>query len=68
VSHSLRFVLALHFPVVVGFVDKCCSFKCCFCCHCCSQAFLIYLCLRLAGVSYGQFVAVRFGFNLSTYI
>ena len=34
----------------------------------CSWTFLIYLFLRFVGVSYGWFVAVRFGFNLSTYI
>jgi hypothetical protein len=30
----------------------------------CSRTFLIYLFLRFAGVSYGQFIAVHFGFNL----
>jgi len=34
----------------------------------CSRTFLIYLFLELAGVSYGRFIAVRFGFNLSTYV
>ena len=34
----------------------------------CSPTFSIYLFLRFAGVSYGRFIAVRFGFNLSTYI
>jgi len=33
-----------------------------------SRTFLIYLFLRFAGVSYGRFIAVRFGFDLSTYI
>ena len=37
-------------------------------CNYCSWTFLIYLFLRFAGVSYGQFIAVRIGFNLSTYI
>ena len=32
----------------------------------CSRTFLIHLFVRFAGVSYGWFVAVRFGFNLST--
>ena len=36
--------------------------------RCCSRTFLIYLFLRFAGVSYGRFIAVRFGFNLSTYV
>jgi len=35
---------------------------------CCGRTFLIYLFLRFAGVSYGRFIAVRFEFNLSTYI
>jgi len=30
-----------------------------------SQTFLIDLFLRFVGVSYGWFIAVRFGFNLS---
>jgi len=34
----------------------------------CSRTLLIYLFLRFAGVSYGRFIAVRFGFNLSTFI
>ena len=34
----------------------------------CSRTFLIYLFLRFAGVSYGRFMVVRFGFNLSMYI
>jgi hypothetical protein len=34
----------------------------------CSRTFFIYLFLRFAGVSYERFIAVRFGFNLSTYI
>ena len=33
----------------------------------CSRTFLIYLFIRIAGVSYGRFIAVRFGFNLLTY-
>ena len=28
----------------------------------------IYLFLRIAVISYGRFIAVRFGFNLSTYV
>jgi len=32
------------------------------------EQFLIYLFLRIAGVSYGRFIAVLFGFNLSTYV
>jgi len=35
---------------------------------CCSRTFFIYLFLRFTGVSYGQFIAIHFGFNLSTYI
>ena len=34
----------------------------------CSQIFLIYLLLGFAGVSYGRLIALRFGFNLSTYV
>ena len=34
----------------------------------CRRTFLIYLFLRFAGVSYGQFIAIHFGFNLSTYV
>ena len=34
----------------------------------CSRAFLIYLFLGFADVSYGRFIALRFGFNLSTYV
>jgi len=30
----------------------------------CGRIFLIYLFLRFSGVSYGRFIAVRFGFNL----
>ena len=33
-----------------------------------AEHFFIYWFLRCAGVSYGRFVAVRFGFNLSTYV
>jgi len=32
------------------------------------NVFDIYLFLTFAGVSYGRFIAVRFGFGLSTYI
>ena len=32
-----------------------------------SRICLIYLFLRFAGVSYGRFVAVRFGFNVNVY-
>jgi len=34
----------------------------------CSRTFLIYLFLRFAGVNYGWFRAIRFGFNVSSYI
>ena len=34
----------------------------------CSRTFFIYLYLRLAGVSYGRFIDVRFGFDLSAYV
>jgi len=34
----------------------------------CSRTFLIYVFLRFAGISYGWFIAIHFGFNLSTYI
>ena len=34
----------------------------------CSGTFLIYLFLGFSDVSYGRFIAVRFGFNLSTYV
>jgi len=34
----------------------------------CSRTFSIYLFLRFAGVSYGRFIVIRFGFNVSTYI
>jgi len=34
----------------------------------CSQTFLINLFLRFAGVSYGRFIAIRFEFDLSTYV
>jgi len=34
----------------------------------CSRVFLIYLFLRFAGVICGRFIAVRVGFNLSTYV
>ena len=33
-----------------------------------AERFFIYLFIRIAGISYGRFMAVRFGFNLSTYI
>jgi len=33
----------------------------------CSQTFFIYLFLRFAGVSYGRFIAVRFGFTVNVY-
>jgi len=33
-----------------------------------AQHFFIQLFIRIAGVSYGRFLAVRFGFSLSTYI
>jgi len=29
---------------------------------------LIYLFVRFAGLSYGRLIAVRFGFDLSTYV
>jgi len=34
----------------------------------CSGTFFIYLFLKFAGVSYGRFIAVHFGFNLPMYI
>jgi len=36
--------------------------------HCCRRTFVIYLFLRFAAASYGRFIAIRFGVNLSTYI
>ena len=35
---------------------------------CYRRTFLMYLFLRFAAVSYGRFIAVRFGFNLSMYV
>jgi hypothetical protein len=34
----------------------------------CSRTFLIYLFLKFACISYGQFMAIRYKFNLSTYV
>ena len=36
-------------------------------CQYCSRTFFIYLFLRFVDVSYGRFIIVRFGFNLSKY-
>jgi hypothetical protein len=30
--------------------------------------FFVYLCIRFAHISYGQFIAIRYKFKLSTYI
>jgi hypothetical protein len=34
----------------------------------CSQTFLVYLFLRFACISYGQFIAIHYKLNLSTYV
>jgi hypothetical protein len=34
----------------------------------CSQTFLEYLCIRVAHISYGQFIAICYKFKRSTYI
>ena len=34
----------------------------------CSRAFLVYLFLRLAHISYGRFIGIRYNFKLSTYV